>query len=47
MSDAIAHAVVTEKIISPGAWALVEDKFSPFAKETLTKLVRFVHVRVC
>jgi len=32
---------VTE-FISPSAWALVEDKFSPFAKETLAKLCEFM-----
>ena len=32
---------VTE-FISPSAWALVEDRFSPFALETLTKLCDFV-----
>jgi acyl-CoA dehydrogenase len=36
---------VTE-FISPSAWALVEDKFSPFAKETLAKLVDFVQTEV-
>ncbi|KAL8293468.1 hypothetical protein RQP46_000169 [Phenoliferia psychrophenolica] len=37
MSD---HPVT--QYISPSAWALVSDKFSPFALETLTKLVKFV-----
>lgn len=32
---------VTE-FISPSAWALVEDKFSPFAKDTLAKLCGFM-----
>ncbi|KAM0748350.1 acyl-CoA dehydrogenase NM domain-like protein [Meredithblackwellia eburnea MCA 4105] len=32
---------VTE-LISPSAWALVEDKVSPYAKELLAKLVKFV-----
>jgi len=32
---------VTE-FISPSAWALVEDKFSPFAKETLANLCEFM-----
>ncbi|KAG8962574.1 hypothetical protein FRC03_004007 [Tulasnella sp. 419] len=31
---------------SPSTWALVEDKFSPYAKETLTKLVDFVQNEV-
>ncbi|KAH9938431.1 acyl-CoA dehydrogenase NM domain-like protein [Fomitopsis serialis] len=31
---------------SPSAWAMVEDKFSPFAKETLAKLITFVHDEV-
>lgn len=30
------------KYISPGTWAFVEDKFSPFAKETLLKVIRFI-----
>lgn len=37
--------VVTE-FISPSAWALVEDKFSPFAKETLAKLCEFMKADV-
>ncbi|KAI5120923.1 hypothetical protein M0805_002903 [Coniferiporia weirii] len=32
-----------EEITSPSSWALVEDKFSPFAKETLAKLITFVN----
>jgi len=36
---------VTE-FVSPSAWALVEDKFSPFAKETLAKLVNFVRTEI-
>ncbi|KAF8322275.1 acyl-CoA dehydrogenase NM domain-like protein [Clavulina sp. PMI_390] len=36
---------VTE-YISPSAWALVEDKFSPFAKETLAKLCAFMKEEV-
>lgn len=28
------------------AWSLVESKFSPFAKDTLTKLCHFVQVRL-
>lgn len=39
MSDN-AHPVT--EFISPSAWALVEDKFSPFAKETLAKLCAFM-----
>ncbi|KAG8995917.1 hypothetical protein FRB94_008710 [Tulasnella sp. JGI-2019a] len=31
---------------SPSTWSLVEDKFSPFAKETLTKLVDFIQNEV-
>ncbi|KAH9951801.1 acyl-CoA dehydrogenase NM domain-like protein [Amylocystis lapponica] len=33
-------------ITSPSAWAMVEDKFSPYAKETLAKLIAFVHDEV-
>jgi acyl-CoA dehydrogenase len=36
---------VTEFIPS-SAWALVEDKFSPFAKETLAKLCEFIKTDV-
>ncbi len=36
----VSHPVT--EFISPSAWALVEDKFSPFALETLTKLCAFV-----
>ncbi|PAV20683.1 hypothetical protein PNOK_0331000 [Pyrrhoderma noxium] len=32
-----------EEITSPSSWALVEDKFSPYAKETLAKLITFVN----
>lgn len=32
---------VTE-FISPSAWSFVEDKFSPYAKDTLAKLCAFV-----
>ncbi|KAK4702777.1 hypothetical protein P7C70_g3442, partial [Phenoliferia sp. Uapishka_3] len=35
-----AHPVT--EFISPSAWALVESKFSPFAKDTLAKLCKFV-----
>ncbi|KZT72631.1 acyl-CoA dehydrogenase NM domain-like protein [Daedalea quercina L-15889] len=34
------------EFISPSAWAMVEDKFSPYAKETLAKLIAFVHDEV-
>ena len=34
-------ALIT-KYISPATWALIEDKFSPFAKETLVKVINFV-----
>src|SRR5260370_12670786 len=36
----VSHPVT--EFISPSAWALIEDKFSPFALETLTKLCDFV-----
>jgi acyl-CoA dehydrogenase len=36
---------VTE-FISPSAWALIEDKFSPFAMETLAKLCEFMKTDV-
>ena len=39
-----AHPVT--EFISSSAWALVEDKFSPYAKETLAKLVDFVQNEV-
>ncbi|PWN41383.1 acyl-CoA dehydrogenase [Ceraceosorus guamensis] len=42
-SGASDHTVVTEGVISPATWNLVESKFSDFARETLTKLIRFVH----
>ncbi|CAG7849373.1 Acyl-CoA dehydrogenase family member 10 Short=ACAD-10 [Serendipita indica DSM 11827] len=32
-----------EQYTSSSSWAMVEDKFSPYAKETLAKLVDFVH----
>lgn len=38
------HPAVAEGLISLGAWSLIEDSFSPFAKETLTKVVNFVMV---
>lgn len=41
-TDPNAHVVT--KLISPGAWALIEDKFSAFGKETLAKVVYFVIV---
>ncbi|EIN10694.1 acyl-CoA dehydrogenase NM domain-like protein [Punctularia strigosozonata HHB-11173 SS5] len=34
-----SHPVV--ELTSPSSWAMIEDKFSPYAKETLAKLVRF------
>jgi len=34
------------ELTSPAAWAMVEDKFSPYAKETLAKLIKFVHEEV-
>ncbi|PWO00601.1 acyl-CoA dehydrogenase [Tilletiopsis washingtonensis] len=37
-----SHIIVTEGILPAGTWAFVADRFSPFAKETLAKLVRFV-----
>ncbi|KAI0316711.1 acyl-CoA dehydrogenase NM domain-like protein [Amylostereum chailletii] len=33
-------------LTSPSAWAMVEDKFSPFAKETLSKLIKFLDEEV-
>jgi len=35
-----------ETITSPSSWAMVEDKFSPYAKETLAKLIAFVEEEV-
>ncbi|KLO15665.1 acyl-CoA dehydrogenase NM domain-like protein [Schizopora paradoxa] len=35
-----------EELTSPSSWALIEDKFSPFAKETLAKLIAFVEGEV-
>ncbi|PWN29740.1 acyl-CoA dehydrogenase NM domain-like protein [Jaminaea rosea] len=35
------HAIVAEGFISRGAWSLIEDKFSDFAKAKLTDVVRF------
>ncbi|KAL5488116.1 hypothetical protein ACEPAI_6224 [Sanghuangporus weigelae] len=32
-----------EEITSSASWSLVEDKFSPYAKETLAKLITFVN----
>lgn len=40
-----ARSAQLTSLLSYSAWALVEDKFSPFAKETLAKLVKFVEVR--
>ncbi|MCO5611372.1 hypothetical protein L7F22_065625 [Adiantum nelumboides] len=31
------HPVVSEGIISPGAWALISSNFSPYAKDTLAR----------
>ncbi|KZT26922.1 acyl-CoA dehydrogenase NM domain-like protein [Neolentinus lepideus HHB14362 ss-1] len=33
-------------LTSPSSWAMVEDKFSPYAKETLTKLIAFMHEEI-
>lgn len=38
------HPVVAEGIISRGAWALIEDKFSDFGKKKLSDIVHFVIV---
>ncbi|TFK27065.1 acyl-CoA dehydrogenase [Coprinopsis marcescibilis] len=38
------HPIV--RYTSPASWALVEDKFSPFAKETLAKLITFLEDEV-
>lgn len=38
------HAIVAEGFISRGAWSLIEDKFSDFAKAKLTDVVRFTLV---
>lgn len=35
-----SHPIV--EYTSPSSWAMVEDKFSPFAKETLSKLITFL-----
>ncbi|CAO1625385.1 unnamed protein product [Parajaminaea phylloscopi] len=35
------HPIIAEGFISRGAWALIEDKFSDFAKKTLADVVRF------
>ncbi|KIP12857.1 hypothetical protein PHLGIDRAFT_61262 [Phlebiopsis gigantea 11061_1 CR5-6] len=34
-----SHPVI--ELTSPSSWAMVEDKFSPFALETLAKLIKF------
>ncbi|GBE79263.1 acyl-CoA dehydrogenase NM domain-like protein [Sparassis latifolia] len=34
------------EVTAPAAWAMVEDKFSPYAKETLAKLITFVNDEV-
>ncbi|KAI0080748.1 acyl-CoA dehydrogenase NM domain-like protein [Panus rudis PR-1116 ss-1] len=36
-----SHPIV--ELTSASSWAMVEDKFSPYAKETLAKLVKFVN----
>ncbi|KAF8528869.1 acyl-CoA dehydrogenase NM domain-like protein [Hysterangium stoloniferum] len=38
------HPIV--EYISPSTWALIEDKFTPFGKETLAKLLSFVENEV-
>ncbi|KAI1792876.1 acyl-CoA dehydrogenase NM domain-like protein [Ganoderma leucocontextum] len=38
------HPIV--QYTSPSSWALIEDKISPFAKETLTKLIKFLEDEV-
>ncbi|RPD61890.1 acyl-CoA dehydrogenase NM domain-like protein [Lentinus tigrinus ALCF2SS1-7] len=38
------HPVV--EYTSPSSWALIEDKLSPFAKETLVKLIKFLEDEV-
>ncbi|PSR73668.1 hypothetical protein PHLCEN_2v10587 [Hermanssonia centrifuga] len=35
-----SHPIV--ELTSPSSWAMVEDKFSPYAKETLAKLISFM-----
>ncbi|KAG9073475.1 hypothetical protein FS749_015127, partial [Ceratobasidium sp. UAMH 11750] len=37
---AMSHPVA--EFTSPSSWSFVEDKLSPFAKETLAKVVDFV-----
>jgi len=34
------------ELTSPSSWAMIEDKFSPYAKETLAKLIIFVEEEV-
>ncbi|GJE84601.1 acyl-CoA dehydrogenase NM domain-like protein [Phanerochaete sordida] len=34
-----SHPII--ELTSPASWAMIEDKFSPFAKETLAKLIKF------
>lgn len=36
---------LVEEYINPSTWALIQDKFSPLAKELLTKVIKFIHVR--
>ncbi|EEB92296.1 hypothetical protein MPER_09219 [Moniliophthora perniciosa FA553] len=38
------HPIV--ELTSEASWAMVEDKFSPFAKETLAKLIKFLDAEV-
>ncbi|KAI9429495.1 hypothetical protein H4582DRAFT_2027739 [Lactarius indigo] len=38
-----SHSVA--ELTSTSSWAMVEDKFSPYAKETLAKLIAFFEVR--
>ncbi|XP_006459890.1 hypothetical protein AGABI2DRAFT_191688 [Agaricus bisporus var. bisporus H97] len=40
----MAHPVVN--YTSESSWAMVEDKFSPFAKETLAKLIKFLEEEI-
>jgi acyl-CoA dehydrogenase len=34
------------ELTSPSTWSLIEDKFTPFGKETLEKLIHFMHNEV-
>ncbi|THH33710.1 hypothetical protein EUX98_g392 [Antrodiella citrinella] len=42
--SSLAHPVV--EFTSSSSWAMVEDKFSPYGKETLAKLVKFIKEEV-